>query len=299
MADDSDPEVFGGAPSRRAHEEVPHVFGAAPTDTPPPAPSLPSTSYDSMPAPDLLAAPTTGYASRIGASGGVAPVAAGTPTAGPDSSAVPKRRSRVRGRGANPVSGARVLFILGFVGTAILAVLLFDQLGPKTHRSATVTSKVISRHTDSHGRRTTDHTVKGVDDVGGTFSLDVRSDSYDAARIGQRITVSRALLTGRVVEVHDAPWSLTSTTFRAVLYGIFCGISLVLLLLGVWLHRKAIRLLDPAGRRRANAIVFGLGAVILAGVVVWIFAERSKADIGSLVALSSVVRYGQVLSIGS
>jgi len=229
-----------------AHDHDPEVFGGAPS------------SHPAADAPKPFAAPTA-EAELI-------------------------ERARVSGNRLDAAFGSRLLFALGFCGALIFAVLLFDQLGPKTDRAATVTSKFVS-HTVSHNHRETSYHVQGTDSVGGTFALDVSASAYDRARSGQRITVSRALLTGRVVEVHDTSWSLSSTTRLVRIFAGFGLLCAAAVAVGLWLYRKSVRGLEPGGRRRSLLVLAAMAVLIVGGMVIWVLVQRHASAISGAIPL--------------
>ena len=92
------------------------------------------------------------------------------------------------------------------------------------------------------------------------------------------------MLTGRVVEVRNAPWALTSTTFHVVLYGAFGGDSLVMLFFGLRIYRQPVSRIDRNGSHKPLVIMVALAVAVVGGVVIWIFIERGNSDLGNLVS---------------
>ena len=194
-----------------------------------------------------------------------------------------RTRSPLRSKRLSPAGLSRLLCIGGLIGTLTFGVLVVDQLGPKTLRQATVTSRSITVSTHNGNPSRTYH-VHGVDDAGATFSVDVSPDAFREAFDGEHITVSRAVLTGRVVEVRNAPWALTSTTFHVVLYGAFGGVSLVMLFFGLRIYRRSVSRTDRNGSHKPLVIMVALAVAVVGGVVIWIFIERGNSDLGNLVS---------------
>lgn len=316
MAHDDDPKVFGRAPSHGDHDDAPDVFGAAPSGALPLSdPSPVGSPYDLLPDSQFPSPPASPTVSREPPSAAriampthdmAGSVSSTTPAPPPtvsknlwwaahevaaqqaqdpngSTSAKQRTRSTLRSKRLSPAGLSRLLFIGGLIGTLTFGVLVIDQLGPKTLRQATVTSRSITVSTHNGNPSRTYH-VHGVDDAGATFSVDVSPDAFHEAFDGEHITVSRAVLTGRVVEVRNAPWALTSTTFHVVLYGAFGGVSLVMLYFGLRIYRRAVRRVDRNGSHRPLVIMVALAVAVVGGVVIWIFIERGNSDLGSLVA---------------
>ncbi len=171
--------------------------------------------------------------------------------------------------------GFVILLPMAIAGALVAGVLMFDQLGPTTDRRATVTST----YTERSGRRgqNTDHIAAGVDEDGGTFELTLQREDWQQVADGQEIVVSRAVLTGRVVDVHETGGWGIHTTARVVGLSVGLGIALVAAV-GSVVGLRLLRVPQTARTRRRERvwlIAAALAAVV--GVGIYIAVERSAA----------------------
>lgn len=169
-----------------------------------------------------------------------------------------------------------ILLPMAIAGALFAGLLLCDQLGPTTDRRATITSTYIER-TGRNGRDTS-HIAAGVDELGGTFELNLPVEEWDRVHVDEDIVVSRAMLTGRVVDVDETDgWDVNTTTRVAVLSSAF-GVALAVVIATI-VGISRLRVPQTARRRTYERLWFLATAVAAAaGFTIFIASERSEAQ---------------------
>lgn len=161
-------------------------------------------------------------------------------------------------------------------------ILMFDHYGPTTDLDARVTEVDVSR--SSKGG--TSYSIEGVDSQGGEFDTDVSKQIYQRADRGDSVVVSRAWLTGRVVNIDGGGWRHDGG--RLIwMYNLAAVLGLVLLVCGMVSMRRyaAADESHPRPLRRVRGWLI-VGAVVAAG---WIVYERTQASAGDGAAAPTVV----------
>lgn len=173
-------------------------------------------------------------------------------------------------------SAWRMLFALGLAAFLVFGVMLYDELGPTSERTARVTAKYTERHT----RRADDRVIEGRDDRGGEFEIDVTKSAYTRAAVGDELVVSRSQLTGRVVRADGPGWSFGGSTWRLWLAATLCTAGAASM---AWALLFTVRRILPfcsfaAGRRHVARLSL-LSLAVAIGSAGWVAVERSNANV--------------------
>lgn len=170
----------------------------------------------------------------------------------------------------NLANDAPMLFFFGLLMLLWGSIMVFDRYGPSTQLDGRVTDLDVSR-----SRRSTTYSIEGVDERGGRFDTDVRKSVYDRADRGDRVTVTRAWLTGRVTAIDGGSWRHETETWKVALFSAVAGGGLVLVVISVRaMRRKAAA--EPEGRGWARRIRWPI-AISLVAAVGWVAYERNQA----------------------
>ena len=138
---------------------------------------------------------------------------------------------------------------------------------------------ITERYRERKSKGGTNEVLEGVDDRGGEFEIDVDESTFARASVGDRVVITRALLTGRVVDVDGPGWSDGGSSWKMWVWSVFGGIALLVL---VWSLRTTAKNTlpnaDPEQRRKhfTRMALWALAAVV--GVTGWVFYERSDAN---------------------
>jgi hypothetical protein len=169
--------------------------------------------------------------------------------------------------------------LVGLLGlSGVFAMKLASEVGPVHSREATVVG-VATAQTVQRARLYRHVIVVARDGEGRGLRFEIPRDQADEVVAGQRFTADVSAVSGKVVEVHGAPWHLVRTRWQVLLTGVFAlttgGFAITCLLL----VRGRVRALGPR-RYRRHLLTVGVVCLLAAGAAVaWTLAHRDPSQV--------------------